>query len=231
MIECSTSFPPAASFLLRCGSIAADAVVIWEKSGRYGVNFRLPLSEWQVREQLSRNGAICARQAAQAPTRHCTDRSSTATTLHQAGGSVGSSASALHFSAIEASHQQVELCMLALETFMEGELSDIGHFSAARLRLRQANLARTHVALEACRHLMTIQHAPDSLQDLRRSELDVSQMISEHVQRWTVQALQDDWGSYCRTTRKVLEGVRELIAAEKKLLCPMLREGAPSSGY
>lgn len=62
MIECSASFPSAKSFLLRSGSIAADAVVVWEKSGRYGVNFRLPLSERQVTEQLYRNNAISSRK-------------------------------------------------------------------------------------------------------------------------------------------------------------------------
>lgn len=62
MIECTASFPPAASFFLCCGSIAADAVIVWEKGGRCGVNFRVPLSERQVTEQLSRNDAIVSRK-------------------------------------------------------------------------------------------------------------------------------------------------------------------------
>lgn len=146
--------------------------------------------------------------------------------VHQSCATVGNPASAAHLSALEASHQQVESCVVALETIMADELSDITHFSGARLRLRQANLARTHIALDASRHLMTIQQAQHSLRDLQGSELAVSQMISEHVQRWTLQALQNDWEGYCHATRKVLDGVRKLIAAEKKLLCQMLRQGA-----
>lgn len=225
MIECSASFPPAASFFLRCGSIAADAVVVWEKSGRYGVNFRLPLSREQLTEQMSRNDAINSRKLLKGCSDSPTDKSSTAMTVHQMRDTVGGSALAGHLLAIEASHQQVESCVLLLETIIAGELSDIGQFSVARLRLRQANLARTQVALAACRHLITTTQAPKSLRDLQRSELEVSQMISEHVQHWTMQALQNNWGGYCHATRKILESVRELIAAEKKLLCPLLRGG------
>lgn len=225
MIECSASFPPAASFLLRCGSIAAHSVVVWQKSDQYGVNFRFPLSEEQVTEQLSRNVAISSRKLLKRQSDSPTDKSAMANTAHQMRCKVESSASAAYLSAIEASHQEVETCVFNLETIMAGELSDIGRFSAVRLRLRQANLARTQVALDACRHLMTIQPAQPNLRDLQRRELDLSQMISLHVQQWTTQGLQDDWGGYCRATRRVLESVRELVAAEKKQLCPVLQGG------
>lgn len=225
MIECSASFPPAASFFLRCGSIAADAIVVWEKSGRYGVNFRSSLSEEQMLEQLTRHEAINTRKLLKGQSDSPTDRSPTAIAVHQIRDTVGGSALAAHLSAIEISHQQVESCVLLLEAIIAGELSDIGQFSAARLRLRKANLARTQVALAACRHLITTTQAQQILRDLQRSELEVSQTISEHVQSWTLQALQNDWKGYCHATRKILESVRELIAAEKKLLCPLLRGG------
>lgn len=150
--------------------------------------------------------------------------------VHQSCATVGNLALAAHLSALQASHQQVESCLIALETIMANELSDLGHFSGVRLRLRQANLTRKHIALNASRDLMTIQQDQHSLRDLQGSELAVSQMISEHVQCWTMQALQNDWEGYCRATEKVLDGVRTLIAAEKKLLCPMLREGAHRHG-
>lgn len=65
MIECVASLPLATSFLLRCGSIATDADVVWEKGGQFGIKFRLPLSERQVTEQVARNDAIAARQLLQ----------------------------------------------------------------------------------------------------------------------------------------------------------------------
>jgi hypothetical protein len=45
-------------FLLRCGSIAANSTIVWKKGGQYGVSFRLPLSEEQMTEQLSRSEAL-----------------------------------------------------------------------------------------------------------------------------------------------------------------------------
>lgn len=145
-------------------------------------------------------------------------------TVHQTCARVGPSPSAVYLSDLEASQQSVESYLVALETIMGGELSDIGHLCGARLRLRQANLARTCIALDACRHLLTDRHSQQSLRDLQLSELKVSQLISVHVQCWTTKALQDDWEGYCRETTKVLDRVRELIAAEKKLLCRMLRQ-------
>lgn len=220
MIECSASFPPAASFLLRCGSIAADSTIIWQKNGQYGVNFTLPLSESQMTEQLSRNSGISPRKLTLERSGSPTLRSPTANNAHQTSDRRVSSALGVRLSAIKASHQKVESCVFELEAFMAGELSDVGAFSSARLRLRQANVARTQAVLDACRHLLTLQPGQLSLRDLQRRELDVSQMISLHVQQWTTERLQNDWGGYCRATRKVLERVRELIAAEKKLLRP-----------
>lgn len=211
MIECAASFPPAASFLLRCGSISAGAVIVWEKGGRYGVSFRSPLSDRQVTEQLSRNGAIGSRQRANSPIPGCVDTSPAATRSEP--GPVSGPTS------LGAAHEQVELCMISLEAIMEGELSDIAQFSAVRLRLRQANVVRTQIALEACRHPATVKGAPSGLRDLERTELAVSQMISEHVQQWTMQTVQENWRGYCRATGKVLAAVRTLMATEKALLC------------
>lgn len=226
MIECSACFPAATSFLLRCGSIAADSVVVWQEGGRYGVNFLLPLSEEQLTEQLSRNSAISSRRRLKGESDSPTDKSPAIMPARQMHGTAGDSSLAAYLSSIEVCHQQVESCAFSLETVLMSELSDIGQLSTVRLRLRQANLARTQVALDACRHLMTIYPAQRSLRDLQQRELDVSHMISSHVQSWTVQALLDDWNGYCLATNKVLEGVRELMAAEKTLLYPMLRAGA-----
>ena len=225
LIECAASFPPAATFLVRCGSIAADSVVVWQQNGRYGVNFRLPLSEEQVKEQLSRNSAISDRKLPKGEANSPTDKRPATMSARQMLDTAGSSALAAHLSAIEACHHLVESCACNLETILASELSDIGQFSTARLRLRQANVARTQVVLDTCRHLMAIYPAQHSLRQLQQRELDVSHTISAHVQSWTVPALLGDWDGYCLATKKVLADVRELIAAEKKMLCPVLRGG------
>lgn len=220
LIQCSADFRLGASFLLRCGSIAVESVVVWGKGNLYGLNFGLPLSEAEVTEQLVRHKAIDSRRLLKGQLRSPRNGALTTSLVGKARGSTPSTA---HLWAIEASHQQVESCLVTLETIMAGELTDISRFSTARLRLRQANLARTKVGLEACRHLMTIDPSQAALGDLQRRELDVSQMISAHVHNWPMQTLRGDWDGYCRATRKILSVVRDLIIAEKKLLCCVLQ--------
>lgn len=138
-----------------------------------------------------------------------------------------SDVSARLLSAIETAHSEVELCIVALETIMAGSDAAVrGHFSAVRLRLARTNLARTQLAREACSHLISISSADhkQALRNLEQREIDYFQMISSHVQRWTPQAVQDDWQGYCEATRRVLHRARELITIEGKLLLPLLRQ-------
>lgn len=222
MIQCSAYFRPGASFFLRCGSITAESVIVWGENGRYGINFRLPLTERQLMEQLSRSKALDFRKRSKGPSGSPINR--VFKTAHNMPETKGMTPWTAHLSAVEASQTQVNSCMSALETFLAGELSDLGQFSAARLRLRQANVNRTRVALEACRYLMKIDPTLTGLSNLQRLELDTSQMISEHVQYWPLQKIKADWKGYCGATGKVLTGVRELITAERRLLCRMLQE-------
>lgn len=223
LIECSASFPPAVVFLLRCGSIAAESIVIWEKDGQFGLSFRTPLSEQQITEQLSRNGAMCSRRTVQAELTRPIKGRPKAVAAGRNANTLVSSVSAEHLWAIEGSHQRVESCMIDLEIIMGHELTDLGQFSAVRLRLRQANLARTQIALAACHYLVAGSRAEEALHELQLRELEVSQKISTHVQLWPVPRLQEDWHGYCRATAKVLEHVRGLIAAERELLYDNLR--------
>lgn len=133
-----------------------------------------------------------------------------------------------HFlSMIESAHAHFELCSGALESIMvEDKCVDMTQFGAVRLRLAHANLTRTRVAREACSHLISIIPADgaEALRDLEQCEIEHFQMISKHIQRWPTQAVQDNWHGYCGATRKLLERTRELIAIEKKLLLPLLRQ-------
>lgn len=134
------------------------------------------------------------------------------------------SEAATHLCALEAAHHEVESCVIRFEGIIAEKLSDVGQFSAARLRLRQANMARTQVALDASRYLVRIDRPQSELLDLQQRVLDHSQSISKHVQSWDVQKIKNEWEGYCRATRRILRGVHELVALEKKLLCSSLRD-------
>lgn len=129
-----------------------------------------------------------------------------------------------HLCALEAAHHEVETCVNNFEAIIAGTLSDVGQFSAARLRLRQANMARTQAVLSASQYLIRTDPDP-ALSELQRSVLDHSQSISKHVQSWDVQRIQNDWAGYRQATRRILRGVYELLTLEKALLCSPLRDG------
>lgn len=134
------------------------------------------------------------------------------------------SESAAHLSRLEAAHHEVESCVSRFEAIIAGLLSDIGKFSAARLRLRQANMARTQVVLDACRYLIRSDDPQPQISDLQHRALEHSQSISKHVQSWDVQRIQNDWDGYCRATRRILRSGHEIVALEKRLLCSPLRD-------
>lgn len=219
LLECSAPLTPAAQIFLRCGSIAADSVVIWQNGSQFGVNFRFPLREEQVAEQLARNNAIVSRQGR----RQSVTERGLATRNSRSQANSGDAKSATYSSALEASHERVETHAVELGTIISDAAADTASLSAVRLALRKANLDRTQVALDACRHLMSTTSDPVRLLELQRKELDVSQTISQHVQFWTMPALQVDWAGYCVTTGAMLERIRELVGMEKHVLIPMLR--------
>jgi hypothetical protein len=129
---------------------------------------------------------------------------------------------------LEAAHAQVELCIVGHESIMaDVELADTAEFSAFRFRLARANFARTQIAKQACTHLMSVMpiDQTEPLRQLRQSEIEHSQMISDHIGRWTPNAVQADWRGYCDATQKVVARVRELVSIEQGLLVPRLREG------
>jgi len=129
-------------------------------------------------------------------------------------------------SMLERAHAEVEICLPALDEAMAGAEPDPIRFAVTRLRLAKANLARTQAARETCGHL--IDTAPSAgaaaLVDLRRREIEHAHMISDHIRHWTPQRLKDDWQGYCTATRQLLGRVRELIARERSLLLPLLRQ-------
>lgn len=62
MIETSALLHAGMPVTLRCGSIVADAIVVWSEGTQTGVNFAVPLSDRDLAEQLARTAAISSRR-------------------------------------------------------------------------------------------------------------------------------------------------------------------------
>lgn len=62
MIETSAILDVGLPVTLRCGSIVADAIVMWSEGFRTGVNFAVSLSDRDLAEQVARTVAISSRR-------------------------------------------------------------------------------------------------------------------------------------------------------------------------
>lgn len=62
MIETPALLRTGMSVLLRCGSIFAQAVVVWSSGCQTGVNFVVPLNDRELAEQLARTAAMSSRR-------------------------------------------------------------------------------------------------------------------------------------------------------------------------
>ena len=62
-LEMETPIVKGTRILLSCGTIRHDAIVAWSYSGQFGVTFKLPLTNAEVREQVARSNALAARRA------------------------------------------------------------------------------------------------------------------------------------------------------------------------
>jgi len=61
MLETAAPVLAGAPITLCCGTVVAEAAVIWRGPAGIGVNFDIPLTYAQVTEQVSRSAAVAAR--------------------------------------------------------------------------------------------------------------------------------------------------------------------------
>jgi len=63
MLETAAVVEAGSRVMLRCGTIDAEATVIWAESGGVGIRLLTRLTDSQIAEQLSRSAAMAARRA------------------------------------------------------------------------------------------------------------------------------------------------------------------------
>lgn len=60
MLEMALPLRVHATVVINCGSISAEAEIMWIKNAVIGVNFKHPIADFQIREQISRYSALQA---------------------------------------------------------------------------------------------------------------------------------------------------------------------------
>jgi hypothetical protein len=143
---------------------------------------------------------------------------------HPLGDRFGLPTSPALLADLRAAHRQIEATLDEIDSIGGHGAPNAAQFINARLRVGQAILASRQIAMNVCSHLISLATKNDAeqIRELQRRDGEQSKLVSNHVRRWTPNAIRDDWQGYCDASRKMREGVREIVSAEKKLLYPLL---------
>ncbi len=125
---------------------------------------------------------------------------------------------------LQAAHRQIDAATEEMERIASAELPELGQFSASRMRLAQANLARRRLVDQISSHLISRLPAKEyeTVRRLRRQDEDCFQKVSKYVRQWTTEAVSKDWAGYCAASRTTRSGILQIVAAEKAVLYPFL---------
>jgi hypothetical protein len=95
---------------------------------------------------------------------------------------------------------------------------------AMRLQIGKAILVKRQVVCQVYNELSAghLAGKPEALRELKRRDLEQFQLTSKTIQQWTPALVQADWAGYHDASCKVREGLRQIIAAERALLYPLL---------
>ena len=101
--------------------------------------------------------------------------------------------------------------------------------SAALLAtLREAHgtlLAAMEVMDQVTRRLLPVVHprTAQALDELNREDFELMHLSAAHIARWSADSVEQEWPTYCHASRAIRGQMAVRIAAEKRLLYPLLR--------
>jgi hypothetical protein len=127
--------------------------------------------------------------------------------------------------ALQAAHRQIETAFSELGAEAGEEGPDAGRFSAMRMRVGQALLAKRQIVGSVAAHLIGLLSVEEAIavRELRTRGQHHSQLASEIIRYWTPDLIRQDWTGYCAASRDLRAGILGLIGAEKDLYYPLLR--------
>lgn len=122
-------------------------------------------------------------------------------------------------------HELLLESMSALDKLTRGPLPSKAEVIDARWRISRRSLRRRGLWNRIFQHLSE-QVSPIDLADLRRlreADMVLLSASSEHVSRWTIDAVMQEWPEYCGASRAIRWKMQAAVGAEKRLLYPMLQ--------
>lgn len=144
------------------------------------------------------------------------------------GDPLGPPTSVTLLESLETVHREVEASLDEMDLIARDAAPPPAQFATARLRAGKAILAKRQITAKVCSHLVSVTSIEEAaeIRQLQNRDGERSNLISDHVQRWTPDAIGNDWHGYCQASREMRGGVREMVVAEKKLLYPLLVRAA-----
>jgi hypothetical protein len=121
-------------------------------------------------------------------------------------------------------HEEMEAALANLDALTSEPLLDETRLASARLKLSRASGKRRRLVDAATVQLLDGAAPSDArklraLRELNAIQLEVS---TRHIGTWGLRQIAADWPGYCHASVNMRQSLRELIAADRETLYPLL---------
>lgn len=132
--------------------------------------------------------------------------------------------SSLLLAELQEAHKKLLQTMSDLDKLTSGPVPTKERVIDARWAISRASLARRLLWGRVYAHLSGCLSKEDDrdLRWLREADIALLGSSSEHVSRWKIDNVMQNWGAYCEASKAIRWRMKAAIGAEKRLLYPML---------
>ena len=129
---------------------------------------------------------------------------------------------------LKAVHAELREAIAGLEAVVSQPAPDREPLSAARLRLSKASSRRRSMIECSIYPLLhdLPPHEADKIANLRLEMAALMVQSSEHIGRWTIRAICEDWGGYQKASAAMRRSMLKRIEHEGAVLYPLLQAKA-----
>jgi len=121
-------------------------------------------------------------------------------------------------------HSDLRRAMADLDVLTRGPIPAKEEVIDARWNISRASLARRRLC-NSIHSRLSVRASDEYARELQRlSKYDMALLrsSSEHVLKWTITAVMNDWPGYCEASRVIRWKMKAAIGAEQRFLYPML---------
>jgi hypothetical protein len=145
-------------------------------------------------------------------------------TTHPTRATYTDATAAFWLNELQDAHSTLLSAIEELAKLTSGPLPDGQLITDVRWRVSQASLVRRLLWGRILAYLS--EHGGDDIEsellDLQAADMHLIRASTEHVGKWTADAVMADWPSYCRASGVMRGKMIEAIGREKQLLYPIL---------